>query len=259
MRWRLSGAEGVLAGAPLDDVLDNGGILPDAPVEVSSQEGASGEVGWLDQHCRESPSTGRPTWIVLPDRERSKRHRWQDVIAGQVEIGFGRSGITLAMGQINRLKAPATLVAIDRVPGSQPGHFVESYLRVDMEPADTGLGMMLNLVDGRLDGATDLTSMLEQARTLVAQPEVLFLPGTGSDGGLDRLLPSLSAMGNWVGRDVRWEFAEARIGPLGMVGSLFSWYWLYEGFRLGDWQGPAVIMDMDTSPLVGLSVVDFSA
>lgn len=259
MRWRLTRATGVLAGASLDDILDNGGVLAGVPEAVPQQDDRAGEQACLEQSFRDYLGGDRPTWVVLPDRERSERHLWQDLAAGQVEVGFGRSGVTLALSQINRLQAPATLVALDRMPGLQPQTVIESRLQVDLEPSQMGLGLMLNLVDGRLDGDTDLTSLLDQARAVVAGPEVIFLPGTGSDGSLDRLMPSLSAMGNWVGRDVRWEFAEARIGPLGTVGSLFNWYWMHEGYRLGDWQAPTVILDMDTSPLVGLSVVDYNA
>ena len=259
MRWRLTRAEGTLAGAPLDDILDKGGVLTGAPVEVPRHDDHPQEQAWLEQQFRQYLGNDRPTWVILPDRERSERHLWQDLATGQVEVGFGRSGVTLALSQINRLQAPATLVAIDRMPGSQPQTVVENQLRVDLEPQDTGLGLMLNLVDGRLDGATDMIQLLEQARALVPAPEVLCLPGTGSDSSLDRMMSSLSAMDNWVGRDVRWEFPEARIGPLGTAGSLFNWYWIHEGYRLADWQRPAVILDMDTSPLVGLSVVDYYA
>lgn len=259
MRWRLTRAEGTLAGTPLDDILDNGGVLSGAPAEVPQHDDHAQEQAWLEQQFRAYLGGDRPTWVILPDQERSERHLWQDLAAGQVEVGFGRSGVTLALSQINRLQAPATLVAIDRMPGSRPLMEVESQLRVDLEPGETGLGLMLSLVDGRMDGNTDITSLLEQARAVAPTPEVLCLPGTGSDGCLDRLIPSLSALGDWGGQAVRWEFAEARIGPLGTAGSLFNWYWMHEGFRLGDWHGPVVILDMDTSPLVGLSVVDFTA
>lgn len=258
MRWRLSRAEGVLAGTPLDEILDNGGVLAGAPAEVPRHEDHAQQQAWLEQQLRNYLGGDRPTWIILPDRERSERHLWQDMAAGKVEVGFGRSGVTLALSQINRLQAPAALVAIDRRPGSRPHTEVESRMRVDLDPDEAGFSLMLSLVDGRTDGSTDLTGLLEQARAVVPDPEVLFLPGTGSDGSLDRLIPALSALGNWGGRDVRWEFAEARIGPLGNVGSLFNWYWMHEGFRLGDWQGPVVMMDMDTSPLVGVSVADYN-
>ncbi|WP_189575760.1 hypothetical protein [Marinobacter zhanjiangensis] len=259
MRWRLTRAEGVLAGTPLDEILDNGGVLTGAPADVPGHDDHARAQAWLEQQFRGYLDSDRPTWVILPDRERSQRHLWQDLAAGQVEVGFGRAGVTLALNQINRLQAPATLAAIDRMPGSQPQAVVESRMRVDLEPEEVGLGLTLSLVDGRLDGDIDLTSLMVKGRAVAPAPEVLFLPGTGSDGSLDRLMLSLAAMGDWVGKDVRWELAEARIGPLGTVGSLFNWYWLHEGFRLGDWQGPVVIMDMDTSPLVGLSVVDYKA
>lgn len=259
MRWRLTGAEGVLAGVPLDEILDNGGVLPGAPRETALRGNHAGEPPWFAQLIRRCQGSERPTWVILPDSERKHRDYWQELATGDIELGFGRAGVTLVLSQINRLRAPATLVAMDQTPGTQPDTVVESWSQLALEPSDAGLGLALSLVDGRLDGEPDLTSLLAQAQGVTQSPAVMFMPGSGSDGYLDRLMPSLSAMGNWVAREVRWEFAEARIGALGVAGSLFNWYWLHEGYRLGDWQGPAVVLDMDTSPLVGLSVVDFTA
>lgn len=259
MRWRLTHAEGSLAGAPLEDLLDNGGVLGQGATEVPAFDTHDQEQVWLERQCRALTPNDRATWWVLPDSERHERHHWQDLAASEVQVAFGRSGVTLALSQINRLQEPATLVAMDRVPGSQPKTVVESRLRIDLEPDSGGLGLKLNLVDGRLDGSTDLTTLLEKARDSVPSPEVLFMPGTGGDASLDHLVPCLSAMDTWVGEAVRWEFAEARIGPLGVAGSLFNWFWAHEGYRLGDWQGPVAILDMDAGPLVGLSVVDYNA
>ena len=259
MRWRLTHAEGSLAGASLDDLLDHGGVLGRGATEVPAFNTHAREQAWLEQQCRALTPADRATWWVLPDRERNERTLWQDLAASRVQVAFGRSGVTLAISQVNRLQEPATLVAMDRVPGSRPGTVVESWLRIDLEPDSGGLGLQLNLVDGRLDGSTDLTNLLEKARATVPAPEVLFLPGTGGDASLDHLVPCLAAMDTWIDRAVRWEFAEARIGPLGTAGSLFNRFWAHEGYRLGDWQGTVAILDMDTGPLVGLSVVDYNA
>ncbi|MFW5825002.1 MAG: hypothetical protein ACOCVV_08555 [Marinobacter sp.] len=259
MRWRVTRAEGFLAGVPLADILAQGGVLPGLPQEFPGAMDPAGEQAWVAQQLGACLTGERPTWVILPDRQRNMRHLWQDQAAGRVEVGFGRSGVTLALSQINRLQAPATLVAFDRMPGAQPDHVMDSRLRLDLEPHSTGLGLQLNLVDGRLDGDTDMSSLLEQARAMASAPDALVLPGTGNDTSLDRLMPALGALGDWVDRDVRWEFPEARIGPLGVAGSLFNWYWLQEGYRMGDWQGPVVVLDMDTSPLVGLSVADYNA
>lgn len=259
MRWRLTRPEGILAGVPLEQILDCGGRLPGAPGEVAYHGNRSDDEAWLQQQLSRYLGLDLPAWIILPDRERSWRSQWQDTVGGRVELGFGRAGVALALSQINKLAAPATLIAIDRLPGHQPHTVLESQLRVDLVPDQTGLGFQLNLVDGRLDGRTDVGAMVEQVCAVAEQPQLLMCPGSGSDGCLDQLMPCLGASKGWVERSVRWEFAEARIGSLGVAGSLFNWFWLYEGYRLGEWQGPAVVLDMDTSPLVGISVVDFTA
>lgn len=258
MRWRLTGAEGTLAGVSMEDILDQGGLLNSAPNEVPGDSHQAGEQAWLKHQLAVSLEEPRPTWVILPERQRSARQLWQDRAGGRVEIGFGRSGVTLALSQINRLQLPATLVAFERMPGEQPDHVVENRLRLDLEPDPAGLALLLSLVDGRLNGETSPDTLLRQARAMVPVPEAVFLPGTGSDTCLDRLMPALGELGDWVARDVRWEFPEARIGPAGVAGSLFSWYWLQEGYRMGDWQGPVVVLDMDTSPLVGLTVADYN-
>lgn len=67
--------------------------------------------------------------------------------------------------------------------------------------------------------------------------------------------PFLAELGPWASQQVRWEFPEARLGRLGVVGSLYSWAWLEAGYRLGDWSEPCAILEMDDSEMVGLSVV----
>ncbi len=259
MRWQLSNPSGLLAGVPVEVILEEGGALAVPPSEVALDEALEVQKNWLAERLKMLEGPEKPAWLVLPEQERSRQLPWQEQLPGNVEVAFGRSGVTLALGQATRLGAPATVLAMDRVPGVTPGKVVTSQLSMDLGPGDVGLAFLLGLVDGRPDRPTDLSDMLEHAGRVATAPEVLLMPGTGNDDSLDRLMGSLAAMGTWVDQGIRWEFAEARIGPMGVAGSLFNRYWLQQGYRLGDWQGTAVVMDMDASPLAGLSVVDYKA
>lgn len=198
----------------------------------------------------------KPNWIILPHGERVRRDWWQGQLNGVAELGFGRAAVALALSQLNRLAVPGRFIALDRPLSGEPG--IEAELTLDWTPAHHGLGFELNQMDGRLDGKTDVGALLELGRSTLPQPEVLFCPGTGSDGYLERLLPFFSALGPWSAQEVRWEFAEAAVGRLGVVGSLFNWAWLEAGYRLGDWAGPCAVLELDESPLAGLSVVNWA-
>ncbi len=259
MRWRLTEARGSLAGVSLARLLANGGVMPGVSPGHKGNTTAAEERTWFQEQIHQYLDPELPTWILLPDRERVRRDWWQELTGRRVEVGYGRAGVTLALSQINRLQGPARTVALDCQPGLEPETWQDCWMELHWHPADVGLGLNLNLVDGRLDGKTDVGVMLEQARNLLERPDVLICPGTGSDGALERLMPFMASLGGWAGRDVRWEFAEARVGNLGVVGSLYNWFWLYEGYRLGDWTHSAAVLDLDTSPLVGISVVDYTA
>lgn len=257
MRWQLTQIQGRLGA------LSAAEVLAKAPMRVDEQSMGpqASEVG-LEGHellwARLAPllALDTPNWIILPHTERQRRDWWQQRAGSVAEIGFGRAAVALALSQLNRLGVPGCLLAADLPVGDQTG--VEGVLALRWTPSQEGLGFDLTLMDGRLDGKTDVGAMLDTGREVVASPEVFFCPGTGSDGYLERLLPFLSHLGSWTGPEVRWEFAEASLGGLGVVGSLFNWAWLEAGYRLGDWTGPGAVIELDESPLVGLSVVNWT-
>ena len=258
VRWRLSELTGQLAGVPVDAVLAAGGSLSIPSVETSTEEAQYTLDNWLTAQLAVLEANGQPAWLVLPEDERAQQPQWQERLPQTVEVTFGRSGVTLAVGQAVRLQTTAVIMAVDSVPGSTPDKRITSLLRLELVPDASGLMIHWGLVDGRPGRPTELSALLQEAQEVAPVPEVLIMPGTGGDD-LRRLIRDLSALEHWVDQGVRWEFAEARIGPMGAVGSLFNRYWLQEGYRLGEWQGQAVIVDVDNSPLAGLSVLDFNA
>lgn len=255
MRWRLSKVWGSLGGCLATEAL--GGRRPRIDGQGQSRLIPAANIDGPEAlYVRVEPllDAGRPNWVMLPPGERRRREWWQQRLGETVEIGFGRGAVALALSQLNNLKVAGRVIAVDSPPPDQPG--IEGVLALDWEPAEHGLAFDLNCMDGRLDGKTDVGALLDQGRRTVAHPEVLFCPGTGSDGYMERLLPFLSHLGSWAG--ARWEFAEADLGRLGVVGSLYGWAWLEAGYRLGDWRGPVAVMELDESPLVGLSVVSWT-
>lgn len=259
MRWQLinvSGQAGELSAVE---------ALTRTPV-ATDEQGQS----WISQGCdRDLPMSeglwqrlrpwldpGLPTWVILPYSERTHRAWWQGRLSDGAELGFGRASVALALSQLNRLAAPGRIIAVNRPAANEPG--IEAVMALDWGPADHGLAFELTQMDGRLDGKTDVGALLELGRNTVHQPEVLFCPGTAGDGYIERLLPFLGALGPWAAQEVRWEFAEAPLGRLGVVGSLFSWAWLEAGYRLGEWQDPCAVIELDDSPLAGLSVVSWT-
>lgn len=257
MRWQLTNPAGQLAGYPLAEVLANGGLLDAAPIMATADPIRPLAPEALAEMM--SPfiklSSGCHHWLVLPESQREYRAFWEAQAGQGPEPGFGRAHVTLALRQMVSLGQPARLVVADRV--TVDGGWTDSVLALDWQPVGQGMGMVWSQLDGRLDGKTDVGAMLQQAASRVPCPELLLCPGNVSDGAMERLLPFLSSLGQWSTASVRWEFAEARVGPLGVVGALYNWFWLQEGYRLGEWQGIAAVMDMDQSPLVGLSLVDY--
>lgn len=257
MRWQLTAPEGWLAGYPLAEVLANGGVLDGAPVVAPADPLRPLAPELLAERVAPYTRPGRERhhWLVLPDNQREHRAFWAANAGDGPEPGFGRAHVTLALRQMISLGQPARLVAVDRVAIGD--EWTDSVLAMDWQPAAQGLGMIWSQLDGRLDGKTDVGAMLQMAADRVPCPELLLCPGNISDGAMERLLPFLSSLGQWTAPSVRWEFAEARVGPLGVVGALYSWFWLQDGYRLGEWRGVTAVMDMDQSPLVGLSLVDY--
>lgn len=271
VRWQLIGIQGqlgslsaaeALAGVPMPlDAQGQSGSALKSP-ETNGRAGGELKIAGLAPHellwSRLSPyvSHAHPNWVILPHAERQRRDWWWQQLGHVAEIGFGRAAVVLALSQMNRLGVTSCLLAIDAAASDQAG--IDGVLALQWSPSPTGLGFDMTLVDGRLDDKTDVGAMLSAGRSLLEQPEVFFCPGNGSDGYLDRLLPFLSQLGSWAGQAVRWEFAEAALGRLGVVGSLFNWAWLEAGYRLQDWSGPSVVIELDESPLVGLSIVNWT-
>lgn len=257
MRWQLSGVNGRLGSLtaaealanlpPLVDIHGQSLIAPALPLEKHER---------LYARLARLLDTSVPNWVFLPHHERERRSWWETHLGQTAEVAFGRAGVTLALCQLNRLGQPGRFIAVDEPTAGQPG--IEGVLALDWAPAEFGLSFEFSRMDGRLDGKTDVSSLLELARKRLAQPDVFLCPGTGGDGYLERLLPFLSELGRWAEQQVRWEFPEAALGRLGVVGSLYGWAWLEAGYRLGDWAGPSAVMDMDESPLVGLTVVNWT-
>ena len=258
MRWQLTRVNGALGS------LSAAEALAKVPMVLNEQgQGKLKPIPSLADHevlwARVQPelASAKANWLILPHDERQRWEWWQARVADLAEIGFGRAAVALALGQLNRLGVAGRLIAVDQAGTENLG--VEGILVLDWTPAEHGLAFELSRMDGRLDGKTDIGALLAVGRNTLAQPEVLFCPGIGADGYLERLLPFFSELGLWASSEVRWEFAEADLGRLGVVGSLFNWAWLVAGYRLGDWAGPIAVIELDESPLAGLSIVNWTA
>lgn len=260
MRWALTSVEGQLGTYPAADLLAPGltasPLVPDEQGQclIEPRTDASNQSRLLG-HIRPLLDADKPNWVVLPDGERAEREWWQAQLEDIAEPGFGRGAVALALGQLNRLATPGRIVAA-YAPG-QGEEGVEGALALEWAPSETGMTFELTRMDGRLDGKTDVGTLLKQGRETLTCPEALICPGTGGDNRLERLLPFLGDLGDWAGAQVRWEFPEAQLGQLGVVGSLYNWAWLEAGYRLRDWTGPCAVLEMDESHLVGLSVVSW--
>lgn len=255
MPWQLTHADGLLAGRPLATVMACGGVLNDAPLAASIDAGQANDPASLADKLAPFWRDDVHNWLILPEAQRVHRDWWQSLAGNGPDPGFGRAQVALALKQMTSLQLPARLLAVDRVPLNEG--WTDNVLALDWQPAKQGLEFIWSRVDGRLDGKTDVGAMLEQACSAAPNPEVVLCPGNVSDGAIERLLPFMGSLAAWAAPAVRWEFAEARVGPMGVVGGLYSWLWLHEGYRMGDWQQTAAVIDMDQSPLVGLSLVNF--
>lgn len=251
--WQLTGTAGRIGSLTIGEALAR------KQVELDS-EGR----GWLDpaqpdpalsalwSHIEPLLRTDAPNWLILPYSERNQADWWQARAGHAAEVLFGRASAALALRQMGRLGVAGRLIAADA-----PMHQalpVQAVMAVDMTPAEQGLVFELTELDGRLDGKTDVGALIALGQDVTRRPEALFCPGNSGDD-VERLLPFLGQLGEWAGPDVRWEFPEAPLGYLGVVGSLFTWAWVEAGYRLGDYQAPLVLLEMDKSPLVGLVVV----
>lgn len=260
MRWQLSRVDGALGACSIPEALAG------APVRVNENGQAwvasSAENEGADERdliwARLEPLlvADLPNWLILPHTETTSRQWWQDRAGAVAEIVFGRACIPLALGQMARLGVPGRLIAVHRPPAGKPG--IEALVVLEWTPAEEGMEFEFTCMDGRLDGKTDVGALLLAGQEVVSAPEVMVCPGTdGND--LERLLPFMSQLGGWSGPEVRWEFPEAAIGRLGVAGGLYSLAWLESGYRLGDFSGPAILLELDDSPLAGLAVVSWHA
>jgi len=262
VRWQLTAIEGNLgelsASAALGPNLNDLALVPDdqGQCRITPVSDLSGR-DLLWSRVKPLLDESGPNWVILPHDQRQDRDWWEGQLGDRAELGFGRAAVALSLSQMNRLAVPGRLIAADVPAEDRPG--VEGVLALAWSPAEQGLNFDLARMDGRLDGDTDVGALLDLGREAQPNPEILSCPGTGSDGYLERLLPFLAHLGPWAAPTVRWEFPETRIGPMGVVGSLYSWAWLEAGYRLGDWSGPSAMLEMDESPLVGLSVVSWQA
>lgn len=259
VRWQLTSIEGRLGGYPVNELLAPG--LAESPLVPDEQGQCLIEPRLDDESVVQRLSSlihplldpAKPNWVVLPETQRANRSWWEEQLGGVAEAGFGRGAVALSLSQLNRLATPGCVIAAHTPDEGSPG--IEGVVALEWSPAEAGMAFDLARMDGRLDGKTDVGALLKLGRETATQPEALLCPGTGGDSYLERLLPFLAELGPWAGPDVRWEFPEARLGQMGVVGSLYDWAWLEAGYRLGDWAGSCAVLEMDESHLVGLSVV----
>ena len=260
MHWELTSVEGQLGPWAATELLSPGlvelPLMPDKQGQclIDPREEPS-EQEHLWSRIQPLLDPGKPNWVVLPEAQRANREWWETRLSEIAEPGFGRGAVALALSQLNRLATAGRLIAA-HAPG-EGCEGIEGVMALEWAPSDRGMTFELSRMDGRMDGKTDVGALLNLGRETVAKPEALLCPGTGGDGYLERLLPFLAELGPWAHPEVRWEFPEARLGRLGVVGSLYDWAWLEAGYRLGDWTGPCAVMEMDESHLVGLSVVSW--
>lgn len=260
MRWQLTGMEGSVAGHAPGELLSPG--LAGGPSALHA-----GGPGRLSGIGEETPHErllaviepllrkDRPNWVVLPFSEQSRRQEWEARLGHCSEIGFGRGWSTLALSQLNRLGTQGRLIGASMLGVEDAG--VEACIALDWAPSEGGFELGFSRVDGGAEGSPDLTDLIQQGQEAIRQPELLVCPGTGSDGYLEPLYPSLPALGDWVQPEVRWVFPEASVGAsLGVAGSLFNWAWLVQGYRFGEVTGASVVLALDEGPLAGLAVVN---
>ena len=255
MLWQLNQIRGALGSSSVQEVLAGKSVaINDRSQSWIDSASDMKKCNRLWEHLEPLLEPGLPSWIILPYAEKAD-HEWWHARAGKVaELGFGRAAIAVALSQLDRLGVAGRLLAVD-APATD-GAGIEGVIALDWEPGEQGLTIEWARMDGRLDGKTDLGAILQSGREVVPQPELIMCSGVGGED-MERLLPFMTHLGEWARQDVRWEFPEAGVGRLGVVGSLYNLAWLEAGYRLGDWSGSAVLLELDSSPLVGLSVIRY--
>lgn len=242
--WQIASVSGCMGGVGIDEWFEKGFV----PVHTPKESGA--DAPELSPEClMPYLATDRPAWVLLPAGELRHKERWQTACGGlDIQFGFGRAGLALAMGSICRGGVPAQILAADCRSGVQ-------LLTLVLKPGP-GPGLCFSALDGRIDGANELGALLEKAQSAVADIEVLVCPGFPQEKGLKRLMPFLGSLARWNRPHLRWEFPEHMLPPAGVTGALWGLYWLLDGYRLGDWCQPGALLLVDEdSPLAGIIAV----
>ena len=242
--WQIASVAGHVAGRGIDEWFETGF----APVSDSRQPEASAPE-LSPEYLMPCLATDRPVWVLLPAGELRHKERWQAECDNRdIQFGFGRAGLALAMGSIHRSGVPAQILAADSRSGMQ-------LLTLMLKPGP-GPGLCFSALDGRIDGTNELAGLLTKAQAAVPDIEVLVCPGYPQDRGLERLMPFLGSLARWNRPGLRWEFPEQTLPSAGVTGALWGLYWLLDGYRLGDWCQPGALLLLDEdSPLAGIITV----
>ncbi|WP_050657880.1 hypothetical protein [Gallaecimonas pentaromativorans] len=222
MPWQLS-LSGELAGVSAEALLAGMAPMPeDAPAPTAPEA----------LLCAD-----KPNWYLLAYGD-------QRPVPPQAQLARGRAGLALVLSQLQKSGEGARVIAPHR----------QGVLALDITPAAEGIVCRELLMDGRWDANPDFGPVLRRARQHCPQPAAVLMPGSGADNRLERLMPFFGEMAGWTGSDVPWQFAEAGMA-LETAGALFTWAWMAQGLAWGQWQGDAVVVELDDSPMMGLAVV----
>ncbi|WKE65731.1 hypothetical protein PVT67_00295 [Gallaecimonas kandeliae] len=230
MPWQLSLHGGRLGALPWPDALA-GLPQPQEPATLA---------GW-----QQALLEGQ-TWLLLPQDERPRQAQWQ--AWGQVNLQFGRAGLAWVLAQLDKAKAPARLLAL---APKRP-----AWLAIDWTPAASGLRLEHLALDGQPQGQLDLGALLEKGQAACPRPALLSCPGMGREADLGWLWPCLGKLGDWS--QAQWQFAEASLGELDVVGSLYRLWQLHQDFMEGALPGKAVTLELDSSPMAALAVLGWT-
>lgn len=181
----------------------------------------------------------RPNWCLLAYGD-------ERAVPAGVGEARGRAGLMLLMSQLEKSQQAARVIA----------PHAKGVLALDLTPAAQGLAFIDLIMDGRWDANPDLAPLLRRARQNCPQPAAVLMPGSGADDRLERLMPFFGEMAGWTGPEVNWQFAEAGM-TLDTAGALYGWAWMAQGLAWGQWQGKAVVVELDDSPMMGLALVQW--
>lgn len=242
--WQIVSLAGRVAGQELTAYFDQGFApfeSPAAPCEATMKLSPEQLRPFLAKHCS--------VWVILPSGELRRKEVWQSAFDDlDIQFGFGRAGLALAMASIQRAGVPAQILAAESGSDLQ-------LLALTLAPG-SGPQVCFSALDGRIDGVNDLGDLLERAQHAVPAIELLVCPDYPRDSGLDRLMPFLGRLRQWNQPQLRWEFPESLLPSSGVLGGLWGLYWLLDGYRLGDWSLPGALLLLDRdSALAGVIAV----